>query len=635
MGKKASRPTKQVEDGFLFIDAVKNNRYHLFLLATVLLIYARTLTFGFVYHDDDTMILNNTAALQQFNFQKIFLTDAWFHEKAIELYRPWQSFTYYIDYQLWEVNPLGYHLHNLLVFAAAILCINIFLQQIGFSKVWAFALTWFYSAHYLFAHTVSWVPARGDLYLVLFGISSLTFFLRYVQNENAKHLLVASFLFFFALLAKETAIVLIPVVILFQWEAAGFTIANLRKIRLAWMLWLLIPVVVYLLMRHNSIAASPFVGLGSLIYNLPQIPELFIKFFVPVRFTVLPDFVTAYTIGGTVLIAVFAAAAFYFSKGGGAKFIVSGAVFSLLTILPSLAYKPNFSGFAYDYLDHRMFFVGIGLLVFLGGLLLRFSETIKSFNPIKVLAAPVLLFGVCSFMYQGAYTDYKSYYQSALKTNERSGLAILNYAILQRQKEKNYIGSIEMCNLGIAQYPDTFMFYKEKALDYYYLGKFDTMMQVAANLGRLPRGLHDMYVMQGIYQSSQKQPDSAIAAFSSAILIQPEAAEDYYNRAKMYREKGEMNAAMLDLNRAVQLAPSYKEAIYERGNIFGNMGYFREALSDFVLYTTLNPTDPNGVFYRGQAYVLTGNKAQGCADLKKAMDMGSKEATKKFAELCQ
>jgi hypothetical protein len=37
-------------------------------------------------------------------------------DAQIELYRPWQSIIYMVDYAIGKDKPLIYHLHNLLVF---------------------------------------------------------------------------------------------------------------------------------------------------------------------------------------------------------------------------------------------------------------------------------------------------------------------------------------------------------------------------------------------------------------------------------------------------------------------------------------------------------------------------------------
>jgi hypothetical protein len=102
----------------------------LILFAVPFLLYAQTLGFGFVYHDDDTIIINGAKVLESFNLHQLFFTDAWLMDRVIELYRPWQSFTYAIDYAIAGPNPWMFHLHNLLVFCFGIQLLYRFLLKL-------------------------------------------------------------------------------------------------------------------------------------------------------------------------------------------------------------------------------------------------------------------------------------------------------------------------------------------------------------------------------------------------------------------------------------------------------------------------------------------------------------------------
>src|SRR5690349_4600273 len=108
--------------------------YPTIIVVVAFALYSKTLSFDFVYHDDDKMIVTNTLKLEHANLITVLLTDAWFGEKQIQLYRPWQSLTYLLDFRLWKLNPVGYHLHNVTVFCLALLVLYFFLQQLSFSK---------------------------------------------------------------------------------------------------------------------------------------------------------------------------------------------------------------------------------------------------------------------------------------------------------------------------------------------------------------------------------------------------------------------------------------------------------------------------------------------------------------------
>ncbi|MBU6205973.1 MAG: hypothetical protein KJS45_11375, partial [Bacteroidetes bacterium] len=76
-------------------------RWHVVVLFLIpLILYAQSFGFNFVFHDDDSIILQNAEVLKQFDWQKLLFTDAWILKKQIELYRPLQSITFALDYQI-------------------------------------------------------------------------------------------------------------------------------------------------------------------------------------------------------------------------------------------------------------------------------------------------------------------------------------------------------------------------------------------------------------------------------------------------------------------------------------------------------------------------------------------------------
>lgn len=626
--KKESKKVAASENSFNW----KNYWQPAVIAMAAFTLYAKTLGFDFVYHDDDTMITTNTVTLKNASFKTVFLTDAWFRSKEIELYRPWQSLTFVLDYKLWGIDAKGYHLHNIIVFAVALVMLYYFLITIGFNPAWSFALTLFYACHYLFAHTVSWIPARGDLYLTLFGIAACYFFLNYLRQPSLKKLLLANGLLFMALLAKETAIIILPATVLLRWAELNFDLKQWKKLAGWWMLVSAVPMVVYFLFRNQSIAPNPYVSFKGGLYNLPVIPESVFKFFVPLTFCVLPSYNTTFTIAGTVIILLMMAVFVWRLKTPNRHMMAAGFIFFLMALLPSLFYKPNFSGFAYDYLDHRMFFAGVGLLVFTGSALASFQKHIILLQ--RIVIGLCVVEAVFSFTYQEAYRNYHRYYTNGLTTNPKSALAALNYGILLRQKDKDYQKSVEVLNKGLAAYPDSSVFLIEKAGSFFAMQQKDSMFAVAQQIAAFPDRQYEALVYKGIYYS-EINTDSALAMLNAAIVLKPNEPRTYFNRSVVFISLKRTEDALRDLSEAIRLLPDYAEALSTRGNIYGNMGLFDKALADYDRYVRLRPDDAVGYFYRGQAYILTGRKFEGCNDLQKAVAMGQPDAKLKLAELCK
>ena len=334
----------------------------LLLFVVPFLLYIQTFSFDYSYHDDDTIVLYNAKSLHDFDMKKIFLTDAWMMNKQIELYRPWQSFTYAIDYIFTGSSAKGYHVHNVIIYCISILLFYFFLLSLNIGEQNSFLLSLIYSVHFLLAHVVSWLPARGDLYLFAFSISCMLFFRKYLRTKKIIFVLLSSLFYFLALLSKESALVLLPIlyaVAFLFWKIEWKKPGNYFLLIPSTMLTLL-----YFWMRLQSISASQNIfSIEGLIYNLRVIPEEVCKFFIPAFFSVMPAYSTTVTSIGVGLIILLCSLLFVFRKTINRNLVLAGGILFLVPLLPSLIYTPSFTGFAYDYLDHRMFFPGIGILL--------------------------------------------------------------------------------------------------------------------------------------------------------------------------------------------------------------------------------------------------------------------------------
>ncbi|MBK9103707.1 MAG: hypothetical protein IPL92_03875 [Saprospiraceae bacterium] len=164
--------------------AQKLKPWHFILLIAIpLVVFGRSVFFGFVMHDDDKMITENTVIKEGFNPAIAFKTDAWFMDARIELYRPWQSITYMMDYAIGKENPMIYHIHNLVVFLAGVMLLFVLLQYY-FKPIVAWAGAVLYSVNLLTPHAAGWIAARGDLYLMLFGAGFLVLLMRYLKTNS-------------------------------------------------------------------------------------------------------------------------------------------------------------------------------------------------------------------------------------------------------------------------------------------------------------------------------------------------------------------------------------------------------------------------------------------------------------------
>ncbi|MEI7802133.1 MAG: tetratricopeptide repeat protein [Bacteroidota bacterium] len=604
---------------------------HLFILFAVpFLLYVQTFHFDYSYHDDDSIVLYNTKSLHEFDLHKIFFSDAWLLDKKIELYRPFQTLTYAVDYLFTGTTASGYHIHNVLIFLLGIQLLYFLLLSFKLTEQTSFFLSLIYSVHFLLAHTVSWIPARGDLYLFAFSMGSFLTFYLFTKTQKGIYIAFTSLFYFGALLSKESGIVLLPLiylVALLVWKI------DFRKLK---NYFLLIPgiilTIIYLWMRSKSIAPNQNIySISGFIYNLPVIPEEVCKFFVPLFFSVMPSFSVSVTVTGSVLMAAILVLIFMKRKKINTGILLSGTGFFFIPLFPTLLYKPAFTGFAYDYLDHRMFFPGVGLLLIAYALFETVVE--KKYSP-NYLYALVGVMATVTFSNTTTYENYTSYYENAIATNPKSGLAWENYAS-SLARENKYDEAMKKFNQALVLNPENTELLGKLADSYYTLKDYKKMMVHCRSLIKVdpkdPKGYFDM----AMYFSDVKMNDSALKYVNESVKKSPDNSDAFMYKGVIESKTGNNDSAIVSLGKSISLNTGNSTPYFQRGNIYANTGRYKEALDDFVQYVKLNPNDRNGYYYLGQVYCILGNVGEGCTYLHTAEDMGVSEARAKITYYCK
>jgi tetratricopeptide (TPR) repeat protein len=140
-------------------------------------------------------------------------------------YIPLTWLTFGLDYVLWGMNPIGYHLTSLIIYAAnAAVLYFLTLRLLGKGaalagaplRVGAVAATLFFTLHPLRAESVAWATERRD---VLAGLFFLLTLLAYVKMCDAtggqrRRLLVGSVAYYALALASKGSVMVLPAVLL-------------------------------------------------------------------------------------------------------------------------------------------------------------------------------------------------------------------------------------------------------------------------------------------------------------------------------------------------------------------------------------------------------------------------------------
>ncbi|OGP14929.1 MAG: hypothetical protein A2052_05365 [Deltaproteobacteria bacterium GWA2_54_12] len=208
------------------------------LVLAVFSVYYVALGYGFVY-DDNEQILGNRWLLSFSNIPEVFSTHSFGFRNAgyqAITYRPMFFVIYMAEYAVFGFSAWGWHLVNLLmhsfnsVFVFFILRHLLTAENMGYSSTLpAFAGALIFSVHPTNAEPVSWLAAIGELTFTFLCLAAFYLEARSIDGKGGRAFervassAVPALFFLFAVLLKETAVVLPVIVLAYDCARKGFS----------------------------------------------------------------------------------------------------------------------------------------------------------------------------------------------------------------------------------------------------------------------------------------------------------------------------------------------------------------------------------------------------------------------------
>lgn len=173
--------------------------------AAAFLTHTNTLWGDFVY-DDLFFIVENDWIKDIFNAPIFFTSKYTLSDTGHHIYRPLRTLSFSIDYAIWGLNPLGFHLTNVSLHAINSALVLALLKLI-FGGFWMpFLASLLFAVHPAQVQAVAWISSRGDLLYVFFFLISLILYILSARRTHFGLRLCPLIFFALALLSKEAAI---------------------------------------------------------------------------------------------------------------------------------------------------------------------------------------------------------------------------------------------------------------------------------------------------------------------------------------------------------------------------------------------------------------------------------------------
>ncbi|MAW63179.1 MAG: hypothetical protein CL473_04255 [Acidobacteria bacterium] len=498
------------------------------IIAAGLLVYGNSLFFDYTYFDDHELIFNNQYFFADLsNIGALFMDDMW---RATEdtYYRPLYMLTYMLDFQFTGTDMFGYHLTSVVIHLLSSCLLLVLFRSIGFSDRLCLWGALIFAVHPIHVQGVSWIPGRNDSLLGLSVIVATLSWLWYWRAPGRTRWFIQSVAFFCAILIKEPAFVLPPLLLGLVWARNG-TFVTTPRVQWRWVaLGWTAPMLAWFLLRWMAFE-NPAPVVPRLVDNIAQVWLVLIHYFgktvIPISLRTVADLHAPLWPGLLVLTAIGGVLALV----RPARMLWLGLTWFALMVFPTLLSGHDF------YLEERLYAPLVGLLLFL---LHALNSTRLHEHRIGriVLSAWVVLFAVTGFNRSQQFVDRSTLWESAVAQSPRSAFAANNLGAVHFLDQQFELAR-EQFERTLQLNPDEPMARNNLGLVHYQLEEFETARTYyEAEIARNP-WYADSHYNLGVLWARLNQLDNAVQEWEAALAVDPDYPAPYEMLARYHRDR--------------------------------------------------------------------------------------------------
>lgn len=553
------------------------------LIVLTLAAYFPAVLGGFVW-DDDAHLIDNIV-LQDGGLYRSWCTTEPF------CYYPMVWTSFWAEHQAWGLNPLGYHLVNVLLHAASALLIWRILIRLKIPAPWFAALV--FALHPVNVESVAWITQRKNTLSLLFFLVSLLSYLRFDDRGRWRSYWLALAMFVAAMLSKG-GIVTLPVVLLLCTGWLRGTIGRrdvLRSIPFFVVSLLMSAVEVWfqyvqaiagVVVRDEGFLAR-LAGAGWVVwfYLGKALWPTDLTFLYP-RWNIDPANWASY-VPGLLLLGVLGLC--WRHRRNWGRPVLFGLGYFVVTLAPALGFVDVYFmrySFVADHYQYPSIIGIIALVVAVGGAALRRIEQGGVRWPVRRMSAVAVVVVLCLATWRqcGIYRNIETLWRDTLRKNPDAWLAHNNLGTLLKSR-----GDFDEATWHYRQALKSNPTYPlaQANLGNMLVARGDTEQGIA--MYRLALQSDPLYVMPRVNLGSallaRGDVDEAIVQYREVVRIDAGFAAAHSNLGSALLAKRELNQAMNCFQRALEIDPDLADAHNNMGLALTLAGRLAEALPPF------------------------------------------------------
>ncbi|UCC94799.1 MAG: tetratricopeptide repeat protein [Candidatus Omnitrophota bacterium] len=551
-------------------------------------VYANSLRGQFIW--DDEKIVKDNIYIRDFSYlSKIFTTHMTAGAGGREVfYRPVQTFTYLLDYSLWKLNVVGYHLTNTLLHIAVALTLYWLMVLLFGDRILSFLTSIFFVIHPIHTEAVAYISGRADSLAALFMLLCFIFYIKYLDKKSTLVYILMLSSSVCALFSRESTLVLPALLLLYHYTS--------KKKLVPYPFFSLVGTsLIYILLRVTLLKHLLFHGQvqGTLIQ---RIPGFFVALTNYLKLLILPSPLhmeygnSLFSLADPraiigVLILVCGLSYIYKVRKKNAFVFFAGAWFFINLSLHSNLYPVG----AYM-AEHWLYLASIGFFLIVSKYLsscyrkenFRFATTI-------VIIILVCIYGTLTIAQNKYWREPRSFYERTLRYAPQSERMYNNLGFSYRAIGR-YQDALSSYKKAIELNPKYATAYTNLGLAYYDLGNYQEAVSSYKKALELSPSDARTYNNLAVAYHKLGRNEEAIMACNKALEINPNFVDTYNNLALLYYLNGRYKKAIPIFEKAIKLNPYFAQAYYNLGNVYRAVGDDREAIT---LYKRAIEIDPN------------------------------------------
>lgn len=242
--------------------------FTVFYLFFILLVFYLKSVANFFVADDFTW-LKWAATTNLSDLPKLFVDSQGF------FFRPLDKVVMYFLYTAFSFSPGGYHLFALIVHFLIAACLYILIKRLFDNKILSFIGAFIFLALPMHSENLYWISTISTNLYTLFAVLLILVWGNFRKNASIKNYALAIFLALLAFLSYEGAIIILPLIILFDFFITKVKILR-DKTLLSYIPFFALTIL-YPFVRQLTHTVS--IG-GDYSYNIPHlVPNIFGNFF--------------------------------------------------------------------------------------------------------------------------------------------------------------------------------------------------------------------------------------------------------------------------------------------------------------------------------------------------------------------